>query len=348
MISVILPTHNRADLVSQAVESVLNQTFKDIELIVIDDGSTDNTEDALRPYFSMINYIRQAQGGPGKARNQGIKSARGEYIAFIDDDDIWLPFKLELQMECFIKHPELALICTNFKVFDSKNESDSYIDKYFGMFKRTGLKLDNIFQYKEALSSVVQDNSLILHSRYFYWDYVFSTVFQGSFIFQSSILARKIIFQEMGGYDEALSDNEDYKIVLKICQKYSIGYIDVDTLRVRLAENTRSNDSSKRTAFWENNLSIIENSLNHPENLKRLTKESIRKRLSLMYYKISLYAMGDGDNIKSRLYLNKLISISPREVKAYILWLMTFLPASVVGCARSLRRNFRELKLPIL
>ncbi|MHB1286996.1 MAG: glycosyltransferase family 2 protein [Leptospirales bacterium] len=341
MISVILPTHNRATLVTLAVESVLNQTFQDIELIVVDDGSTDNTEETLRPYLSRIHYIHQSQGGPGKARNRGIQEARGEYIAFIDDDDIWLPFKLELQIGLLLKHPELALVCTNFKVFDSKGECDSFIEQYFGLFKRTGMKFDNIFQNKELISSRMPNES-VPHSRYFYWGQVFPTVFQGSLIFQSSILARKKIFQEMGGYDEALSDNEDYKICLKICQKYSIGYVDIDTLRVKLAENTRSNDSSKRTKFWENNLSIVESALNQPENLPRLTKEIIRTRLSLMYHKIGLYALGDGDNRKARRYLNKLILISPLEIKAYILWAMTFLPASFIEGVRKIRRNIRN------
>ena len=344
MISVILPTHNRSNLVKYAVESVLGQSYQDIELIVVNDGSTDNTEDTLQPYFSRIHYLYQSQGGPGRARNRGIEAAQGEYIAFIDDDDIWLPFKLELQIELLTKHPELALICTNFKVFDSKSECDSFIKKYFGLFKRTGLDFDNIFQNKELLP-LGKTLAPVSSSSYFYWGQVFSTIFQGSFIFQSSIIARKKIFLEMGGYDEALSDNEDYKICLKISQKYSIGYVDVDTLRVKLAENTRSNDSSRRTIFWENNLSIVESALNCSENLQRLTKEIIRSRLSLMYYKIGLYALGDGENAKSRLYLYKLIRITPWKLNPYILWLITFFPRTFIKWGRTTRQRIRNPRL---
>ncbi len=104
-VSVIIPTYNRANLVSRAIKSVLNQTYQDFEIIVVDDCSEDNTEEIVKSFNdSRIRYIKHKKNkGGSAARNTGIKRARGKYIAFLDDDDEWLPSKLEKQIMLFEK-----------------------------------------------------------------------------------------------------------------------------------------------------------------------------------------------------------------------------------------------------
>src|SRR3989344_7750625 len=105
MVSVIIPTYNRASLLSRAIESVMNQTFKDFELIIVDDGSIDNTRDMVERFRRMdarVKYLRQENSGtPASPLNIGIKNSQGEYLAFLDDDDEWLPQKLEKQIGLF-------------------------------------------------------------------------------------------------------------------------------------------------------------------------------------------------------------------------------------------------------
>lgn len=119
-ISVVVPTYNRADLISETIESILNQTYKYFELIIVDDGSTDNTEEVIRKFKdSRIKYIKTDNwGGPARPRNIGIKKAKGEYIAFCDDDDIWLPEKLEKQIRVFQISNETAMLYTRFKTIE--------------------------------------------------------------------------------------------------------------------------------------------------------------------------------------------------------------------------------------
>ncbi|MEW6186166.1 MAG: glycosyltransferase family A protein, partial [Thermodesulfobacteriota bacterium] len=97
-VSVIIPTYNRAEFVIQAVESVFKQTFADFELILVDDGSSDETRAALEPYSDCITYLYQSNRGVSSARNLGLKIAQGKWLAFLDSDDLWLPEKLEGQM----------------------------------------------------------------------------------------------------------------------------------------------------------------------------------------------------------------------------------------------------------
>jgi glycosyltransferase involved in cell wall biosynthesis len=118
--SVIMPTYNRAGLVARAVESVLSQTCQDFEIIVVDDGSTDDTEEVLRPYSDRIRYIRQSNRGSAAARNRGIQESHGQYLAFLDSDDRWYPDKLARMGETIAAHPRVGLFYSDFRLVDSE------------------------------------------------------------------------------------------------------------------------------------------------------------------------------------------------------------------------------------
>src|ERR1017187_5960230 len=99
-ISVVIPTYNRAHVVVQAIESALQQTLRDLEVIVVDDGSTDGTGETLdREYGNRIRYFHQQNQGQSVARNKGLWEAKGEWVAFLDSDDVWLPEKLQHQLQ---------------------------------------------------------------------------------------------------------------------------------------------------------------------------------------------------------------------------------------------------------
>jgi glycosyltransferase involved in cell wall biosynthesis len=110
IVSIVIPTYNRAWTLSQAIDSVLNQAYCNRELIVVDDGSTDHTKALLATYGEKIKIILQENRGVSAARNRGIEMASGEYIALLDSDDIWLPEKIESQIQFFKENPH-ALIC---------------------------------------------------------------------------------------------------------------------------------------------------------------------------------------------------------------------------------------------
>lgn len=113
-VSVIIPTYNREHLISRSIDSVLNQTYKDFEVIIVDDASTDNTEELIKKEYPTLIYLRLKENmGAAVARNTGLNVARGEYIAFHDSDDEWFPEKLEKQMVVFDKFPEVGVVYTD-------------------------------------------------------------------------------------------------------------------------------------------------------------------------------------------------------------------------------------------
>lgn len=126
-ISVVIPTHNRSVLVRQAIDSVLNQRcHANFEIIVIDDGSIDDTPEVLAGYGDKIRYVRQENAGLNAARNHALSLAKGEYIALLDDDDVWLPFKTELQLKAIEHFPEAAFVHSNFYIWkpDASHKAD--------------------------------------------------------------------------------------------------------------------------------------------------------------------------------------------------------------------------------
>ena len=117
LVSVIIPTYNRAALLCAAVDSVLQQTYRNIEIIVIDDGSTDETAEAVARYGNRVRYTRRPNTGVNPARNLGLKQARGEFVALLDSDDLWAPYKIELQVRLLRSFTDAGFTFSNFQIF---------------------------------------------------------------------------------------------------------------------------------------------------------------------------------------------------------------------------------------
>lgn len=142
-VAAIIPTYNSALFLGQAIESVLAQTYRQIETIVVDDGSTDGTQELLRRYEGRIKIITQQNQGVGAARNAGVSATNANYLAFLDADDLWLPNKIERQVAIFRAHPEVVLVSTGCKTIDSNgNPLQStrpprhLLDRTIGLYSR--------------------------------------------------------------------------------------------------------------------------------------------------------------------------------------------------------------------
>lgn len=196
LITVIIPTYNRADKLHRAIDSVQKQTYTNLEILIVDDGSTDNTRavvEALGAKDDRIRYICMPQnGGASAARNEGVKQAQGELIAFQDSDDFWKPDKLEKQMAYWQRHPEFSMIyCAYFMRMD---ERDGYI---VPDGEREELEGD-IFPWLLCRNSIGTP----------------------------TMLMKKESFLEAGGFDTGLRSLEDWEFAIRFSQKYYIGYVD--------------------------------------------------------------------------------------------------------------------------
>jgi glycosyltransferase involved in cell wall biosynthesis len=213
-VSVIIPTYNRAHLIGRAIESVLNQTYQDFELIIVDDASTDNTEYLIKEFQQKdkrISYSKHDRNkGGSAARNTGIKTSKGQYIAFQDSDDEWLPGKLEKQMEILEKaSQEVGVIYTAF--WRVKGDKKQYIP-----------------------SEKVLKKEGDIHNE----------LLKGNFITTQSIVVRKDCLEKVGYFDENLPRLQDWELVLRLSEKYIFKFIDEPLLSSYYNDESISADNN--------------------------------------------------------------------------------------------------------
>jgi glycosyltransferase involved in cell wall biosynthesis len=229
--SVIVPTYNRADVLPSAIDSILAQTTKDFEIIIVDDGSTDNTREVLEPYLARpnIRYIYQENQKQAAARNNGILHSKSEYVGFLDSDDFWYPEKLELQIKTLEEHPEVGMVFSNQMMFNDDSE-EGWVRYPPGV-----LKSGDIF--KDLLK------------RKFYCSL-------------QTVLVRRSVFDDVGLTDESLKNSlEDWDLTLRIAKKYKVIGIEKPLVRRRIHEET----SVKYLEFRINNhRTILEKHLKEP------------------------------------------------------------------------------------
>ena len=189
-ISVIIPTYNRKNTLPRAVESVLNQTYKPIEIIIVDDGSTDGTKEWFSEMYPLVHYIYQVNSGVSSARNTGINSARGDWIALLDSDDEWLPDKLELQVKLLQNNAELRFCHTN------------------EIWIRNGVRINQRKKHQK------------------YGGNIFKKCLDICRISPSSSLFHTSVIKDVGRFDESLDVCEDYDLWLRITAKYPVLFLD--------------------------------------------------------------------------------------------------------------------------
>ncbi|MCD6385261.1 glycosyltransferase family 2 protein, partial [Candidatus Sumerlaeota bacterium] len=188
-VSVIIPVFNRKEMVKEAISSVLNQTFRDFELIVVDDGSTDGTAEVVKS-FNEVRYIRQEHKGPASARNTGIMNAEGELIAFLDSDDLWLPEKLEKQVS-YLDHHKGMMICQTEEIWLWK-----------------GRRIKPKRKHRKQKGDI------------------FHRAVELCLISPSAVMMRRQLFDQVGLFDETFPAAEDYELWLRVTSLMPVGLID--------------------------------------------------------------------------------------------------------------------------
>jgi len=281
-ISVIIPTFNRSQYICDAIDSVLAQTYPAHEIIIADDGSTDNTAALLKKYGKRIKYLRQKNKGPSAARNLGIKKSTGEFIAFLDSDDLWDKNKLKEQIEFYkrINNFNLGMIDTFTKIIDFKGKTICVLN-----CTKRGPALEELF-YHNVINQT------------------------------SSVLIKSSVFQEIGLFNENLGGAEDRELWIRIASKFRIYTVEKYLVNQRKHNENISNDYEFMRANTEKLLKII--SKRYEDKVKNLNKViafnyayylpyyfkslKLREFRKLLYKCISLYPLVLFKNGKYTIY----------------------------------------------
>ncbi|MBI1877687.1 MAG: glycosyltransferase [Chloroflexi bacterium] len=217
LVSVIIPAYNAQNFIGETIQSVINQTYPDWEMLVVDDGSTDETRQVIEKYLtdSRVKYLYQPNQERAAARNHGLRGSSGKYIAFLDADDLWLPDKLKVQVEYLDTHSEMGLCFTHHRFI---NEEGTLTGKPGVMFKPGPDQ--------------------------------FSRLLEANFIANSTVIIARTVFDKLGLFDESLPayGSEDWDMWLRIARFYPIHFIDQPLTLYRLHEGNTSLERMRLSA----------------------------------------------------------------------------------------------------
>ncbi len=281
-VSVLIPTYNRSKSIREAVDSVLNQTYKDFELIVVDDGSTDDTGQVLNFYKDKIMYFYQENKGRGAARNRCIAEAKGEYIAFLDSDDIWFPEKLEKQINYIEKNNFKGLLHTKIVVIDENGEELS----------AEGKKVEKVYDKSSRKG------------------YTYINLLKTCCLFLSSAVFSRDLYEKVGAFNEKYAFLEDFDFILRLVKIAPIKLLDEELIYYRRYNNNTFINNPKGVAgayfdIFENQLNNI-NEIENQEQKMQAQKYIIKH---LINFSFELKDLNAADK-----YINMLAKDYPFEI----------------------------------
>lgn len=304
LISVVIPTHNRSILLTRAVISALNQNYNNIEVIVVSDGSTDDTDDVVNKLQKVDERLRFIAYMPAKganhARNIGIIESKGKYVAFLDDDDEWHPHKLDLQMRLFKSDSQIGLSCTAFyAIYEGENTKTQFVPPA---------------QYDSSKQILISNC-------------VGST---------TTVMAKKDLLLQVGMFDELLKAQQDYDLWIRLCQITKIGVVRKPC--VDYYNYLNIDQISKKTDLYQASIEYIENK--YAELFSAMNKADFQLRKVNKKIDIAKKALRNGDKKLARKCVYEALRIK-FTFCSVACWAGSFIsPAK----SRKIRAYFRILK----
>ena len=298
-VSVIIPVYNGEKYIEEALESVLAQTFRDFEVIVINDGSTDTTEERLAKYQDRIVYVRQENRGLAATRGRGLELAKGEWIAFLDADDVWLPRKLELQVEFAGRHPEYGIVTTDALSFEGERTVVPSLKEW----------------YRPASGNVLEN------------------LLFGNWIPPSAAMIRRECFEKVNTFDvPPPAFGEDWLMWMQIAAYYPVYFIDEVLVRRRLHSASMSSQGGEiQFQCLLRNLEILREKI--PQLKAR--PDLIDKAAFRICFNRGLGDLRAVRLPQARDKLRRAVAYKPYSFKALLLLAVSYLPSSVLGAIKS-------------
>lgn len=330
-VSVIVPTFNRARLILRALNSVLDQTEPPREIIVVDDGSTDNTAEVLEPYSDKVIYVRQAQKGVSQARNAGLEISTAPLVAFLDSDDYWQPWKLAMQREAFRVCPAVVLVGTGRIEIDDAGQP---IQQDRGHSYSAYRHLAEISPFTQTHEISVLSGQNTVQSTLRVGD-LSSAMFMGNLFITSSTVFRREALQGNERFDAAMQDaGEDYDFFWRLAQNGPCGLLEAPAIFFRRGAGDHLHKARRRMAL--SNLRTLEKfTSTHPDGPK-LPEHLIKRRLRESYTWAGLACFEEEFPRESRRHLYKALAagvLNPRVV-AYLL--LSWAPSGFRVAAQSI------------
>lgn len=330
-VSVIIPTYNRAAFLAAAVRSVLDQTLPNVETIVVDDGSTDATQAVLQPFGGAIRVIATENKGVSHARNIGMKAARGRYIAFLDDDDRYLPHKLGLQVSFMEAHPEVGLVSTEVSSLVGEDiQEERHLRTFHGTWDRLGWSYEDVYPTRGLFPCAGMTSPVP-----FYIGQVFRCVLHGTLIMSNTVLFRRSLLEQAGYQNESYRLAEDYEWLVRACKLEAAAFLDVPTYLYRyhgdqITKLTDRGTPARIAAQIEIETTVIRTILDcgyHDAGFRAGDRGWLDRVLAGKYQYVGEKWLECGEPAQARRSFRLGVAHERAAGPNRVLWLLTFFPA---------------------
>ena len=338
LVSVVVPTYNRHYVLGRALDSVLAQTHDDLEIIVVDDGSTDATRTLVEERYGhdpRVRYLYQENRGVSAARNRGLKAVRGDYVALIDSDDVWKPWKLELQLRCLAQLPDAGMIWTDMEAIDPLGRvfDDAYLRTMYTTYRWFQPK--DLFDKTRAGAQVWPDAPADLENATLYGGEIYSQMIMGNLVHTSTVLMTRERLLKVGFFSEALRvSGEDYDFHLRTCRAGRIAFVDVASIQYQTGMADRLTRPEYNIHIAQNFLKTISPAIERDRARIHLPPRMIDDVLSGAHGWVGEAAFDVGDRTTARSHLFKSLMINPRQARRTGLLVLSLLPQWVSVLSR--------------
>ncbi|MCI0552129.1 MAG: glycosyltransferase [Anaerolineae bacterium] len=303
--SVIMPVYNSASYICDAINSLIAQNYSNLEIIVINDGSTDDTLSALHRYDNEIILIDQKNAGAAVARNRGLDCARGQYIAFLDSDDVWLPEKLRIQIAYLESHPTIGMVYSSWRCWYPDR------DGQFNISRNDRQELADV--------SIVESKSGWLYDQL-----LFECI-----LLTSTVVIRRSIVQQAGKFDTRLLRGQDYDYWIRVSRLTEIVKLNAELALYRIHGNSIAKNHSNQNYEWM----VVEKAIKNwglvGPNGKAVRKIDIKKRIAQLHFGFGYEHFWAGNPIIACESLLRSVRYRPLAIKH---WLYIVLSLSFAFC----------------
>ncbi|MCA9109958.1 MAG: glycosyltransferase family 2 protein [Planctomycetaceae bacterium] len=346
LVSTVIPTFNRAAYLGRAIDSVLSQTYPYVEVIVVDDGSTDNTAELMQKEYGddeRVRYLHQTNQGVSVARNTGMNAAKGEFVALLDSDDVWYPRKLELQVGVFNALPDVGMVWTDMEAIsaDGRSTDSRYLRKMYNAYK--WYREDNLFTESYLLTDLLSQTDESIEGVSVYAGDIYSQMIMGNLVHTSTVLMRRERMKAVGLFDPKLRwAGEDYDFHLRTCREGPVALLDLPTIQYQRELEDQITQPHNALNFANAYLETITRMLKQDRDRITLPSSMISAAFSEAYAWIGEAELDSGDMPAARRDLGRSLWHRPKQFHTASLLLFSLTPFGLGNHVRAVMRGVKS------
>jgi glycosyltransferase involved in cell wall biosynthesis len=353
LVSIVVPTYNRAYCLAKTIDSALSQTYHNLEILLIDDGSTDETSALIQQNYahdSRIRYAYQENSGVSSARNHGFRLARGEFIALLDSDDLWEPWKLELQVAILIRFPEIGMVWTEMAAVNPEDKliSTKYLRTMYSAYQWYPTAA-HLFRDSYAIAEIEPRFSQKFPTEKVYWGDIFSPMMMGNLVHTSTVLLRRNRLEKVREFREDFRfAGEDFDFHLRTCREGLVAYADVSSIIYQVGRADQITVKFEKDSAL-NFLKTIEPVLWQDADRITVSQRMIHQMLASAYATLGEKLLDLGENAEASKAILTSLQHKFLQPRMFGLFLLSLLPHSFDSRVRNAYRVSKKasrLQLP--